>query len=82
VASEAFYHLVGGKKAGYKPMTITHEGVVHWYLLGPGGVVDLTAGQFDTPVPYEHGRGRGFLTKQPSKRAQKLMERSCTQSEM
>jgi hypothetical protein len=76
VASEAFYHLVGGKAAGYKPMTVKHEGTTHWYLLGPDGVVDLTAEQFDTPVPYDQGRGRGFLTRKPSKRAQILMERA------
>lgn len=75
VASEAFFHLAGGKDAGYKPMTVRHECVVHWYLLGPEGVVDLTVDQFDTPVPYHFGRGRGFLTKEPSKRARILMER-------
>ena len=76
VASEAFFHLAGGKRAGYKPMTVRHECVVHWYLLGPEGeVVDLTAEQFNTPVPYHFGRGRGFLTKEPSKRARKLMDR-------
>ncbi len=26
VTCEALYHLLGGKKAGYKPMYIKHEG--------------------------------------------------------
>jgi len=40
-----------------------------------GVVIDPTAGQFSTPVPYDRARGRGFLTKTPSKRAQILIER-------
>lgn len=75
VASEAFYHLSGGKDAGLKPMNVKHEGCQHWYLSGPAGIVDLTAGQFATPVPYDQGRGRGFLTTEPSKRARVLMAR-------
>src|SRR5208337_2202897 len=53
VASEAAFHLLGGKRAGWKPMFIRHENEPHWFLVGPEGqVVDLTAGQFRTPVPY------------------------------
>lgn len=74
VASEALYHLLGGKEAGYRPVNLRHENVSHWWLEGPSGVLDPTADQFQTPVPYEGGRGRGFLTKEPSKRAQKLIE--------
>jgi hypothetical protein len=75
VASEAAYHLLGGKEAGLKPMNLKHEGVQHWFLLGPDGVIDLTSDQFETPVPYESARGRGFLTKEPSKRAQIVIDR-------
>ncbi len=76
VASEALYHLLGGKEAGFKPMNVKHEGVQHWFLLSNKGVViDVTADQFSTPVPYDQARGRGFLTKKPSKRAQTLIER-------
>lgn len=75
VASEAAYHLLGGKEAGLKPMNIKHEGVQHWFLMGPDGIIDLTADQFETPVPYARARGRGFLTSQPSKRAQIVIDR-------
>ena len=73
-ASEAFYHAVGGKKAGYTPMQIRHEGESHWWVRGPEGeVYDLTEGQFRTAVPHERSRGRGFLTAKPSERAQDLL---------
>jgi hypothetical protein len=38
-------------------------------------VVDPTASQFKTTPDYSRGRGRGFLTKRPSKRARALMRR-------
>ena len=73
-ASEAFFHAVGGKQAGFIPMQLEHEGVSHWWVEGPGGeVYDLTEGQFRTAVPHERSRGRGFLTAKPSERAQDLL---------
>lgn len=81
VTCEALYHLLGGAAAGYTPHTVRHEGAVHWYLVLDGHpergptILDPTAAQFRTPVPYERGRGRGFLTKKPSKRARVLMDR-------
>lgn len=72
VASEAIYHLI----PGMRPKFVRHEGAPHWYLVDPRGVVvDATAGQFESPVPYGDGKGKGFLTKKPSKRAQVLIER-------
>lgn len=75
VASEALYHLLGSDE--WKPCNISHEGSPHWYLTNrrTGEVLDPTAGQFQTPVPYERGKGKGFLTKEPSKRAQELLKR-------
>ena len=76
VASEAYYHLRGGKAAGFKSMHISHEGASHWWLKGPNGeIYDLTADQFKTVVPYEKGDYVGFLTAQPSKRAQVVIDR-------
>ncbi len=76
VASEAIYHLLGGKKAGYVPQFIRHEGQPHWFLRSPDGrVIDPTRDQFKTPVPYDKGKGKGFLTAQPSKRAARVMLR-------
>ena len=75
VASEALYHLAGGSKH-FIPYNVQHEGSSHWYLKNKqtGEVVDITAKQFKTPVPYCHGIGRGFLTKKPSKRTQKVID--------
>lgn len=75
VASEALYHLLGGSDAGWKPMFIRHEDAPHWFLTNlDGKIVDPTADQFETPVPYEQGIGKGFLTKQPSARAQQVID--------
>ena len=70
-ASELLYHKLGGKDAGLTPMQIEHEGTSHWYLRWVVGnqvfYLDPTSTQFETPVPYERGRGRGFRTKELSK---------------
>ncbi len=88
VTCEALYHLLGGKDAGYTPHTVRHEGTVHWYLRREqrsiGGlywdtIIDPTASQFKTPPPYHLGRGRGFLTKGPSKRARAMMDKMVYQ---
>lgn len=72
VASEAYWHLSG--KVG-KPMRIRHEGSSHWFIKEGDTIIDITASQFETPVPYENGIGCGFLTKNPSKRAQTVIDR-------
>lgn len=79
VASEVLFHKVGGKAAGWTPQTVRHEGGSHWFLKNQNGdIVDPTADQFETPVPYDQARGCGFLTKQPSKRAQVVLNRLDT----
>ena len=89
VATEALYFMLGGKAAGYTPMNVRHpvkgnaSGVSHWYLRTPDGrYLDPTSDQFDTPVDYASGRGRGFPTPRqghaeppPSKRAATLLQR-------
>ena len=77
VASEALYHLKGGKRAGLKPMFISHEGAPHWFLADTKNnvYIDLTSGQFETPVPYHLAKGKGFLTAKPSARAAQVMRR-------
>lgn len=61
VASEAYYHLNGGKAAGLKPVGMAHEGSQHWWIEDKdGNITDLTAEQFKTPVPYSEGKGRAF----------------------
>ncbi len=80
VASEALYHLMGGRKSDWVPHNIKHEGDQHWYLKNKstGEIIDPTAGQFKTPVPYHLGRGKGFLTAEPSKRAAQLITKIQT----
>lgn len=75
IAFEAYYHLRGGKDAGLKPVQGKHMGVSHWWLVDKSGeVIDITSKQFTRPVDYSGGRGRGFLTKKPSKRAKELID--------
>jgi hypothetical protein len=90
VTSEALYHLLGGKAAGWKPMSMsTHDphGIfgddVHWFLKHESGLIlDATAQQFSEPPDYSKARGRGFLTKEPSKRARKMMEAMLWQEDV
>lgn len=70
VAAEALYHLVGGR-----PHSLRMGDEVHWYLVLDGRVIDPTVSQFKSLPDYSSGRGRGFLTKQPSRRAQKVLDR-------
>src|SRR5271168_2915320 len=76
---EALYHLMGGKAAGLTPMVMHHEGGTHWFLKHTSGflnsqvIIDPTVSQFKSKPDYSLARGCGFLTKQPSKRAKKLM---------
>lgn len=77
VTSEALFHLLGGKAAGWSVKRVRTSNDVHWFLEHESGVrVDATAKQFSgTEKPnYSKAIRTGFLTKQPSKRAQKLME--------
>jgi hypothetical protein len=71
VASEVLFHLI----PELKPMFIRHEGQPHWFLMDGDQVVDPTASQFETPVPYSTAKGKGFLTKQPSRRARLVIEK-------
>ncbi len=75
VTSEALYHLLGGKEAGWTPMVIKHGGANHWFLKHKSGlIVDATAKQFKTLPNYPLAKGKGFLTGKPSKRALALMQ--------
>jgi len=79
-SSEALYHLLGGKKEGFKPILgKTEDGLTHWWILDNNDkIIDPTAEQFfykQQIPPYNNGKGNGFLTKQPSKRAQIIIDR-------
>jgi hypothetical protein len=74
VASEVAYHLLGGKAEGWTPQFIKHESQSHWFLKHNSGfILDITAKQFQSSIDYSQAIGKGFLTKQPSKRARKLL---------
>lgn len=75
VASEAVYHLLGGKRAGWVPVNLTTKTGPHWYLRNrnTGQIVDPTAGQFACELNYARGRAIGFLTRQPSKKAKSVI---------
>jgi hypothetical protein len=76
VASEVAWHLLGGSASRWRPMFVRHECEPHWYLQHEEGhILDITAAQFFSPVPYEEGRGKGFLTKEPSRRAREVLLR-------
>lgn len=74
VASEALYHLLGGRESGWVPTFIRHEGEPHWYLRRGQQVLDPTASQFKTMPNYAMGIGKGFLTRLPSKRAKIVLD--------
>lgn len=75
-ATEALYWLMGGRDSDYRPYHVQHEGDTHWFLKSSSGdVLDPTVEQFQTIPPYSKGRCCGFLTKNPSKRAQEVMRR-------
>lgn len=80
VASEAIYYLLGGRAAGWKPLSMRHEGAPHWLLRHEpsGRVVDATEWQFRTPPDVACAVGKGFMSSRPdtpSARAQELMRR-------
>ncbi len=75
VATEALYHLMEDKS--YFPVRAKDiNGVTHWWLENDKGqIIDLTREQYTDMPPYEAGKRGGFLTKNPSKRAQELIRR-------
>lgn len=85
IVAEAMYHMIG-KQLRLKPMFVRVSGVPHWFLEKPADgmsrriTLDPTIKQFwDDPecdTFWFKARGKGFLTKQPSKRAQELMRRA------
>ena len=83
---EAYYHGVGAdRRETLTPEQVTVEvnhpvfigKVSHWYLrVDDDVVIDPTWEQFDvmsTTVPYDEGRGRGFVPPSPSSNARELL---------
>lgn len=74
VASECFYYMTGGPYSSFKPQFMRVNRQPHWFLKGDDLIVDITALQFDHILDYSHAKGKGFLTKNPSKRALQLIQ--------
>jgi len=73
VASETYYHLSGSDLKVYH---IKHEKSTHWFLKdNKDKIIDITKDQFKTPVPYQKAKRGFFLTKTPSKRSLKLIDK-------
>ena len=88
-ASEAMAWIYPNLKPIYLKHETWPEGLAtgetHWFLTCPdsheggwyvGQVVDVTAEQFDLPIPYAKAKRCGFLTKEPSKRAMELLRKA------
>ena len=76
VASEAVFHMLGGRAAGITPIHMKHEAQPHWALrFSDGSIVDPTADQFATRPNYSFARNATFLTVDPSQRAVTLIAR-------
>lgn len=78
IATEALFHMLGGKTSGLTPVCARYPEGTHWWLVdGNGNILDPTVDQYgDDDPPYSLGRKMGFLNgySKPSKRAVRLME--------
>ena len=85
IATEALFHMLGGKDNGYKPVCGKLLGGTHWWLINKSGIIlDPTQDQLWC-IPeqmYDTGCGCGFQNgyEKPSKRATKLIELTLTNS--
>ena len=82
VATEVLWELLKEQNEyDYVPNHIQHEEVSHWYLKSKlnGDIIDVTAGQFKTPVPYHHKKGKASgmmrMPEIPTKRTIKVLDR-------
>lgn len=77
IAAETAFHYVGSKI--WKPVCIRLPEIknTHWYVQNTvtGEILDPTKEQFGGKPPYDRGKGSGFLTKAPSRRARVVAER-------
>lgn len=85
-AAEALYHLLGGIGCDWVSYRVREsDGMTHWWLKNrkTGKIADPTADQYRSlgeEPPYPAGRAGGFLTRQPSKRAQEILDRIARES--
>lgn len=74
VVAEVVYHYLAPK--GSRPYVMKiGENEKHWFIkTSEGGVIDLTADQFDEPIDYTQGKSQNFQTKEISKRGKMLAD--------
>jgi hypothetical protein len=72
VASEVFYHLSENK---YRSKILKVGDITHWFLVDNNKIIDITKDQFNFELDYNKSRNCAFLTKEPSLRAQKLINK-------
>ena len=58
IVSEALYHYLDSDVKAY---CISMENGTHWYVRVDGEIVDFTGDQFEVPVDYGKGIGKGFF---------------------
>ena len=87
VATEVLWELLKKQNiTEYMPHQIQHEEISHWFLrhMKNGDIIDVTAGQFKTPVPYyrrgsndKTGRRSSMMRtlEMPTKRTIKVLKR-------
>lgn len=80
IAAEAIYHLQRNHGTNFGgelvPMQMQWEGVSHWFLKSGEYELDITKMQFNILPDYSLAKHRAFFTKQPSKRAQIVIDRA------
>lgn len=80
-ASEALFHILGGKACGWTPMWMPLGRDNHWFLKHRSGLIlDPSRRQFTELPDYSKARGCGFLTKKPSLRATVLIDQLTYES--
>jgi len=81
IAAEALWHLLGGFQSSYTPRyAFDCENDTHWWLVHDQNrsTLDPTAPQYtrkELKTLYAEGKPCGFLTRNPSKRAQVIIDR-------
>lgn len=79
-ASEALYHLTGGRDIWHSCVGKDENGGTHWWLehKKSGYILDVTSEQFTCfgkEPPYSNSKKCAFLTSGPSNRAKEIIKR-------
>ena len=77
IATETFYHLMGGYYSKLKVMSFTlPKGGQHWWIVDKNGdIYDIFASDHEGTVPYDKGTLSKLKSWAPSGRARTLMSK-------